>query len=91
MQGRIEFHVRIRERIGIKPLKKRERKDFMMQCAGWPKSAVSCLAGANESQDVLNCETDLGDGDEARDQRGEENPPRSQTSRGRRSDWFPKK
>ena len=43
------------ERIGIKPPKKRERKDFMTQCAGWPKSAVSCLADAQESQDVLNC------------------------------------
>ncbi len=43
------------ERIGIKPPKKRERKDFMAQCAGWPKSAVSCLADAQESQDVLSC------------------------------------
>ena len=43
------------EKIGQKPPKKKERKEFLIQCENWPRTAVQCLVKAEEAGDVLEC------------------------------------
>ena len=43
------------EKIGQKPPKKKERKEFLAQCEHWPRPAVQCLMGAQEAPAVLEC------------------------------------
>ena len=43
------------EKIGQKPPKKKERREFLVQCEKWPRTAVQCLVKAAEAGDVLEC------------------------------------
>ena len=43
------------EKIGQKPPKKKERKEFLAQCEHWPRKNVLCLVDATEPAAVLEC------------------------------------
>ena len=43
------------EKIGQKPPKKKERKEFLAQCEHWPRKNVQCLVDATEPAAVLEC------------------------------------
>jgi len=43
------------EKIGQKPPKKKERKEFLKQCENWSRADVQCLKDAVEPPQVLEC------------------------------------
>jgi hypothetical protein len=43
------------EKIGQKPPKKKERKEFLRQCENWSRADVQCLKNAVEPPQVLEC------------------------------------
>ena len=43
------------EKIGQKPPKKKERKEFLRQCENWSRADVQCLKDAVEPPQVLEC------------------------------------